>query len=613
MGVLLVAAAACERNVTENDDAGAGGSSGIDVIDGTAGAAGATGSGETGAAGAAGSGDDAGTTDGGRDTSDPDASIDADAGTTDGGADTGNPDLSTETDAPTKPAMVRFAHFLAGMAPLDFCVIGTTGPNGPLLAKAGNAGGLAYASVSQYVPLGAGIHQVKVVPAGAADCTATVAALPQWIPLPALIANGAGTVAAQGELDPGDAGGKSPSIVLYDDDTTVTAGQAKLRFVHAHSSRLLLNVGRSGGILFAPLFSNVEYGKTAQANNGYVEMAPISDKEITLRSSLSGLLPRLGPRYDLVSIENATFAANSITSLFAIGNFAGPIKILVCRDNAPPAGALTPCSVVAEKPKRGQFRIANLSPDAPAFDVCLTEAGTPFSGTPLARTISDPTTPERPPFSLSYPKITGYLSLPPQAYDVRLVLETANDCTAPAIPDKMNVGITDGIAYTIAGTGDWTLPDAGGDPAFALRIWTDSPLLNAPLIRFLHASPGTGALDLGRDYGGTSTKLFENVPFGVTPSGSGIDTNGYTPAENLVEFATLWMRAAGSSVNLAATSHPAISGVFTAFAIGNKTGDVARPLQLYLCSDSRNPPMGYPSPGEEISWCRAFPESPLPP
>jgi hypothetical protein len=489
--------------------------------------------------------------------------------------------------------MTRFAHFWADGPPVDFCLapFGTGMFVGPMLAGAGITGGLAYANVTRYLSLAPGRYDVKLVPAGITGCAVTQAPFSTCVSmdLPVIAAGTANTIAVEGELNAGDAGGRNCSFEQYVDDTSVASGKAKLRFVHAYSGPDTFDVGVGGGALFTPLFKGVTRGNSASANGGYVETAPIANEELSLRSG----------RAELISVDAANLVPDVIATAFAIGKQGSLPQWLWCQDNVALGTSLTPCSFLGTTPLRVHARIAHLSPDAPPLDLCLTRAGTPFEGKPVAQGFLKA--------PLAYPQVTGYFNLPVRNYDLRVVLSTATDCSTPVVPDTLNFAIASGSPFTIGATGDWLVPSASTDPAFALKIWHDEvPPRGTGGLRFLHASPGTGAVDVGKDYGGTSTKLFGNVAFGRLPTGPTIDTNGYTLA---TRDGTWWMQATGTSTPLLAVTYgfqwPLSQ---TIFAIGNKTGDPAQALKFLWCTDQNSePPPAYPQPTDELSYCQVLP------
>ncbi|MET0591941.1 MAG: DUF4397 domain-containing protein, partial [Polyangiaceae bacterium] len=558
-----------------------GGSAGTAGKGGSAGAAGSGGAagkgGSAGAAGSSGKGGAAGSTgDGGM----TDASTDGDAGGT---------------------ANVRVAHLSPGAPPVDFClaVHGTTVFTGPVLAGQAVLTGLPYASVTKYLSVSAAQYDVRIVAPGSLNCATSLGGLPDQTNLPAIPAGGAVTIAAIGEITPGDAGGQPFALKAYVDDTSVTSGSAKLRFIHASSGTPSVDVGTNGGAIFNGIFNDVAFGNTATMTNGYVETAPLADAEISARTH--------GATSDVLSATGVNLASGSIATAFAIGKTGStlaPLKILWCGDNAPPAGALTPCAIVGDDPKRAHVRVAHLSPDAPAVDVCLAKTGAPFTGAGVLRRLNVTA-------GLAYSQVTTYLDLPLGSYTVRLVAATATDCASAAVPDTSGVTVIDNLYATVAALGDFTVPptdggapdggssdagtsDAGTPPSsFGLKVFVDNKAAPIPAgninLRFIHASPGTAAVDVGLGSAGSFVPVFANVGFRNFGAGVGIDPNGYVSRAPLAAQ-TISARLSGGTTDAIVVPNVTITAdsLATAFAIG-KVGDATKPLKVLLCLDSNAP------------------------
>jgi hypothetical protein len=116
---------------------------------------------------------------------------------------------------------------------------------------------------------------------------------------------------------------------------------------------------------------------------------------------------------------------------------------------------------------------------------------------------------------LAYSQVTTYVSLPPGAYQVRIVAPGSANCdTALAsLPDTTLPALADGARATVAAVG---LLSGSGATSFRLQPYIDeSPALASELkVRFVHASPGTPAVDVGIPGAATAfTGLFNNVAF----------------------------------------------------------------------------------------------------
>ena len=485
---------------------------------------------------------------------------------------------SAPTNTGSGEAQLRVAHLSPDAPPVDFCVAehGSKNFTGPVLATNGAPAGLSYANVTKYIALPAAQYDVRLVAPGSSSCATPLGGLADFTNLPSLPAGANVTLAAEGLA----AIGASPSFTLqaYVDDSSVDAGKAKLRFIHASPNTPAVDVGTGGGALFQPLFKDVSYGGTSGSSNGYITTPPISGVEISARA--------FGTLTDALSINPAVLPSGAIATAFAIGeldSMTTPLRVLLCVDNAPPSGILSQCSVVGGSPSRAHVRIAHLSPDLRAVDVCLAPSGTTDFSPPVLRGlgVND---------GLTYAAITRYVDLPVGSYDVRVILANATGCSIPAVPDTKGVTFTNDETASVVALGDFDNSGAAAkDPALRLQVFTDAtsaPSGNAKL-RFVHASPGTPAVDVGLGTGASFTKVFANVSFGNVATNSPIDSLGFVTTAAPVTSAVAARLAGQSSDALVVpgVTLPA-EGVFTAFAIGGKTGASDNPLQVLLCDDN---------------------------
>jgi hypothetical protein len=469
-------------------------------------------------------------------------------------------------------AHVRVAHVSPGAPDVDFCVAshGTTTYQGPILAGAGRATGLAYAHVSKYFDLPADRYDVRLVAPGAADCSAPLAGLDDFTVLPDLDTDAYVTIAAEGTI--GGDGDAAFTLRAYVDDLTVEAGSAKLKLVHASPGTPAVDVGTGGGVLFAPVFTNVEFG----AASTEATTPPLSNVLVSARAH--------GASDDVLAIAGASLPDGTITTAFAIGELTStdtPLRVMLCLDNAEPNGVHTQCTVVGDAPQLAHVRLAHLSPDAPPVDVCLAAAGSGAFGAPLARSLGAA--------SLDYAQVTSYPDLPAASYDIRVIHATAGNCDTPAIPDTVNVAVAAGSMSTVAAIGELEPSGpAADDPTIRLAIYNDDPAVDGGQVklRFVHASPGTPMVDVGLNSGASFQRVFANVAFGniaVHPPLS----NGYVATAPL--SAPISARASGTTTDAIVVPHVTLEAgsISTAFAIGNKTGQALHPLQVLLCTDNK--------------------------
>jgi hypothetical protein len=468
-------------------------------------------------------------------------------------------------------ARVRVAHLSPGAPAVDFCLAphGTASFTGPILAGAGRATGLSYGTVTRYFDVEAARYDVRLVAPGATDCKQPLANLDDFTRLPELADGASATIAAEGTL--GGQGDAAFTLRAYADDDEVAAGKARLRLIHASPGTPAVDVGSGGGALFAPVFTSIAFGAA-----GTVEIAPLAGVELSARAH--------GATQDVLSIEGAALPAGAIATAFAIGQLSSsdaPLRVLLCLDNAEPNGVHSQCSIAGAAPRRAHVRIAHLSPDAPAVDVCLAPAGTAFSDKPLLRSLGAA--------GLSYATVTAYVDLPVATYSVRVVHAIAPSCATPAIADPPGLAVTADLTATVAAIGDLEpLGHAVNDPPLRLAVFADDTAITADMVklRFIHASPGTPAVDVGLGTGATFQRVFANVAFGKVAAHPPLE-NGYVQTAPFIQAVTA--RLAGTASDALTvprvTFEPAT--ISTAFAIGGKTGDPHNPLRVLLCGDNR--------------------------
>jgi len=258
-------------------------------------------------------------------------------------------------------------------------------------------------------------------------------------------------------------------------------------------------------------------------------------------------------------------------------------------------GAVDSGEAAAPAPQ-AYVRIAHWSPDAPALDVCFTEAGGSWAGQlpQLAQIVaaSDAGSPgDGGAAGIIFPQVTSYLVIPPGTYSVRLVAAGAADCLTTVV-DLTSVTIAANSYTTIAAMGE-AVPVATDQP-LALSPFADE--VSAPAgqiaIRFINASPspaqspadlGTGSL---AGTGGLFAALFRSVPFGQTGSAAGndagaIDASGYI-AINPLATATLSAHASVQAVDTTV----AVNDVTVTATTGSATAPGAITFTLFIVSSA---------------------------
>jgi hypothetical protein len=225
----------------------------------------------------------------------------------------------------------------------------------------------------------------------------------------------------------------------------------------------------------------------------------------------------------------------------------------------------------------GRLRVAHLSPDAPAVDVCV-NPGSGFIG-PVLATAGDND-------GLAYPEVTSYVAVPAATYSVRIVAPGSANCnTALAgLPDVTGVAVAAASDYTAAAVG--MLTPGASDDAFSIKLLADDNThANSAkgYLRFVHASPDAPAVDVGLGSGSSFTAVWSDVEFGEVGQVTGQSYVETDPIAN----GTVSARATGTTADalvIPGVNVPA-GAVATAFAIGNLDG-MPKPLKVLLCVDS---------------------------
>ncbi len=279
--------------------------------------------------------------------------------------------------APPAAASLRVANWSYDAPPVDFCIAphGTGQLQGPLLAhqalaidEAGvvDAGpaALAFPGVSSYFFVAPGQYDARLVAAGAIDCSTKIVA--DATNLPALLVDGAATIALVGETHPlgGDAGDPGLELVGFSDDT-VTAGSVALRFINAAPNLAQADVGTGSGATFKPLFSAIPFGHAgtlaeAQEATAADASPPSVDSNgyDALTSALAGVTFSARARFamsDAVVATKVSAAAGAILTLAILRPDANAppdagsvAQLLECVDNAGTLGLLGTCRVISQ-------------------------------------------------------------------------------------------------------------------------------------------------------------------------------------------------------------------------------------------------------------------------
>ncbi len=268
-------------------------------------------------------------------------------------------------------------------------------------------------------------------------------------------------------------------------------------------------------------------------------------------------------------------------------------------------GAIDAADAATAEPQ-AYIRLAHWSPDAPAVDVCINQAGADWTGQlpQLAQIVADAdagAAVDGGAAGITFPQVTSYLIIPPDTYEVRLVAAGSADC-GTSLVDLATVTINANTYTTIAAVGEMT--PVGGDQALALTPFTDDVTAPAGQIalRFVNASPSQALTpaDLGTGSfagtGGPWAPLFTGVSFGQTGATAGsdagtVDGNGYV-ALNPLQTATLSAHASASAMDATVAvndvSISAASATTVALVNGVSNGLASSAVKLLQCADIDN-------------------------
>ena len=247
------------------------------------------------------------------------------------------------------------------------------------------------------------------------------------------------------------------------------------------------------------------------------------------------------------------------------------------------AGATSGCP--GSVPVTAGVRLANFHLDGAIVDFCATPKGQGFAAAaPLVHVSASC------PAGLGYLDVAAPVPLGAGVYDLKAVPAGAS-CASPGEIVE-GVEITKNV-ITIARVGG-----AGTPPALIARAErAPGAVTSSEEVRFLHVSPGTGALDFGSTKPslpspltaviGTGVAFGETLPPtapGVMPPFGIIDDKGYIggPGYDIA----LGVAKAGGATALALINVP--KNIYaTLFVVGSPT-DAARPIQMMLCREDLN-------------------------
>jgi hypothetical protein len=261
-------------------------------------------------------------------------------------------------------AYVRIAHWSPDAPAVDVCFVqGSSNfdgqvprlglpPDADAEADAGPAG-LSFRYVTSYLALPPGSYGVRLVAAGAADCSTPVAGLDGVM----LAAGAHTTIAAVGERMPAG-NDQALKLVALPDDVSAPPGQIALRFVNADASAAASSVDFGTGTLsgaggtYSGLVSGVPFGASSSVGTSDASAIDIHGYELGLPLSGATLSAHVtAAASDLATATSGvTVAAGSAASVVLLGGGSTKANLVLCADVDDGSGGpaqLAPCVAIS--------------------------------------------------------------------------------------------------------------------------------------------------------------------------------------------------------------------------------------------------------------------------
>ncbi len=210
-------------------------------------------------------------------------------------------------------------------------------------------------------------------------------------------------------------------------------------------------------------------------------------------------------------------------------------------------------------PSLSFLRVANWSSDAPPIDMCIApHATSAFQGPLLAgltAALDEGGIVDGGEAALPFPETSAYLLVAAGAYDARLVVAGASDCSASVVADETDLPpVAVGTAMTVALVG--AAHPVGMQPGLRMiGLLDDNQAPAMVALRVVNASPDIALVDVGTVTAGVFAPLLASVPFGFASpfvpaeaSRPAVDSNGYASVPALTR-ATLHVRPSGTSTD----------------------------------------------------------------
>jgi hypothetical protein len=240
---------------------------------------------------------------------------------------------------------------------------------------------------------------------------------------------------------------------------------------------------------------------------------------------------------------------------------------------------LSACGPMPTPIAKVKLRVAHLSPDAPAVDVCLKATSATAYTQPTLKGIGVTA-------GLSFAQITKALEVDAGTYDIKIVAPNAADCSTSlaGLPEYKGNVLNAGTSVTVAAVGLVAGTNAQGFTLKAFLNDTVAAATGKTKLRIIHASPDTPAVDVGTGSAANFVALATNTEY------QNVWSLGYAAIDKLTD-ATLAVRATGAASDALVLTGITTAGAdtFTGWAIGQLAGTGEKRLSVLLCSESDNP------------------------
>lgn len=250
-----------------------------------------------------------------------------------------NPSGNTDDlgPAPADP-LIRFGHYVDGLLAVDICV---RGPNdadfiGPIVKqKLMRSGGVPFGHTSGYMSLPPGGYTLRIVAGTATSCANSLFGPSFDIDTDKVSAGHRYTVAGMGVFPMY----QTFRIVLLEDDNSVDANMARVRFIHAIAQTGGLDFGSGAGGSFAGLATAGAYSEVAEASGQpYVAISPTTMATYSARLSGSGA--------DLKAVANKVTLDKGQVYTATFTTYVGTTpdyQLSLCQDTGELIQGLIPC------------------------------------------------------------------------------------------------------------------------------------------------------------------------------------------------------------------------------------------------------------------------------